>query len=311
MGLNLKNYSFEDSAAARRRLAWLRNPRVFMRVKTLFLKAMAVLVLAAPACAQFIGYTTSQSTVQTLFTNQAANGTSVTIRNLGASSHFFTVCNTNFSGTIIIQSSQNGTFSPPNTVAAANYGIQSGAQPPITADSNCHLIQAGGYYPAMRVQVTNVLIGGTTSVFYSGIGGPIAFAPAALSTSGPTSPIACDQHTSQTIAATVAFATVVAGIPNQVIIVCSVTMSFDANTGSGGLIALGTDASASGNPASCTTLAPFISQIHTFTDTTNPIHLLGGAGGLFRVTKSLPLCVSTSAMGANTQLEISFAQITF
>lgn len=307
--MGIKNYSFQDQNSPRRRQTWQGFQPHGYCLKLALLIAM-VLAGFVPARGQFIGYNAAQSTSQNLFTNQAANGTSATITNLGQSSHFFTVCNTAFSGTVIIQSSQNGSFSPPNTIAAANYGFSSGAQPPPPTDSNCHLIQAGGYYPTMRVQITNYS-GGTTSVFYSGIGSPIAFAAAALTTIGPTSPIACDQHTSQTIAATVAFATVVAGLPNQVIIVCSVTMSFDANTGAGGLILFGTDSSASGNPASCTTLAPFISRIDTFTDTTNPIHLLGAAGGLYRVPKSLPLCISTSAVGANTQVEVSFAQITF
>lgn len=307
--VTLKNYSFEDAAANGRRSTWLHEGARKHWVKALLLIAI-VLAGLETARAQFIGYTIDQSTSQSLFTNQAANGISAVIKNLGQSSHFFTVCNTGFNGTVIIQSSQNGTFSPPNTVAAANYGFSSGAQPPPPPDSNCHLIQAGGYYPTMRVQITNYAAG-STSIFYSGIGGPIEFAPAALTTIGPTSPIACDQHTSQTIAATVTFATIVAGLPNQVIIVCSVTMSFDANTGAGGLLLFGTDSSASGNPASCTTVAPFISRIDTFTDTTNPIHLLGGAGGLYRVPKSLPLCISTSAVGANTQVEVSFAQITF
>lgn len=307
--IELKKYSFADQSSDGQRTRLHEVARKHW-VKTLLQIVIALAGFTASASAQFIGYNAAQSTSQNLFTNQAANAISRTITNLGQSSHFFTVCNVGFQGTVIIQSSQNGTFSPPNTIASANYGFASGAQPPPPPDSNCHLIQAGGYYPTMRVQITNYGAG-NTSVFYSGIGSPIAFAPAAFSTIGPTSPIACDQHSSNPIPATVAFATLVAGLPNQVIIVCSITMSFDANTGSGGLLVFGTDSTASGLPASCTTLAPFISQIHTFTDTTNPIHLLGGAGGLFRVSKSLPLCISTSAVGANTQVEVSFAQITF
>lgn len=310
----LKNYSFEDSAAGRRRLSWLHEGARKHWLKSLFLKAM-VLLVSAPASAQFIGYTTSQSTIQTVFNNVTGSPPAVSsvITNLGASAHFFTICNTTFSGTVVIQSSKDGSFNPPNTVAAANYAISSGAQPAPTTDSNCHLIQAGGYYPTLRVTVTAFGggTGGRVSVFYSGIGAPIAFAPAALSSSGPTSPIACDQHTSALIGPTVALATLISGLPGQTIIVCSITMSFDSNTASGGLIVFGTDATASGSPASCTALAPFISQIHTFTDTTNPIHLLGGAGGLWRAPPSLPVCINTASVGADTQVELSFAQITF
>lgn len=259
--------------------------------------------------AQFIGYVTSQSVSQNLFTTHTGTGISATITNLGQSSHFFTVCNSQFVGTVVVQSSKDGSFNPPNTVAAANYNI---------SDSNCHVIQAGGYYPTMRVQITQSTTG-STSIFYSGIGGPVAPAPAAISTIGPTSPVACDETAGPSqLAASTSGVTLVTGLVGQSIIVCSITFSFDSSTTGGGPLGVMKFGSPAPTPSplggSCTLGTDFGNPMHTI-DITNQtpqtLHFLGGAGGLFRLAAGQPLCLTVGPIGANTTVQVSFAQITF
>lgn len=270
--------------------------------------AIALLLLCAPAAAQFIGYNAAQSTSQTLFTNQAANGASRTITNLGQSSHFVTVCNFNFVGTVLLESSQNGTFAPPNTVAAANYGLATPGNP----DNFCHLIQAGGFYPTLRVRVANYQ-SGNTSVFYSGIGGPIDFAPPALSTIGPTSPIACDVPVDleNVPPSSTAGIVVVPQIANTTVIVCSVTVSFGSNTTSGEIILGGGSAGGGIGTSPCALVRDVFTIFIPNGSPEQPLHFVGGVGGLFRLRPGETLCITTGNIGAITILDASFAQITF
>lgn len=295
--------------------------------------AIALLLSWPPlAAAQFIGYTTAQSTVQTLFSNQSGNATSVIITNLGQSSHFVTVCNQAFAGTVILESSKDGTFNPPNTMAAANYSLAAGASTlssaispkrkkakdddgappappaPRSVDSSCHLIQAGGYYPTMRVRITN-WIQGSTSIFYSGIGGPVAPAPAALSTIGPTSPVACDLTTTNPgLASGLPGVNLAQGFPGQTIIVCSLTVSFAGPTTAGAVI-FGADTSG-GSGQTC---PAFVVKFNVAVTAATPqvLHFLGGPGGLFRLAPGNSLCISTGPVGSNTVVNATFAQITF
>lgn len=278
-------------------------------LRTKFLLAIAGLLLSPPGVrAQFIGYTTSQSTAQNVFVNQAANAISATITNLGQSSHFLSICNNLFAGTIILQSSKDGSFNPPSTVAAANFG-QGGP-----LDSNCHLIQAGGYYRTMRVQLTNYSTG-STNVFYSGIGAPIDFAPPALSTIGPTSPINCDLSRAVRIAQSTTGSTIATGFAGQTIIVCSITLSWVGNVTGGGatsLVSFGAQADSPGTGGGCTAVAVDDTFLLSPDNGANPItNMVGGVGGLFRLPPGQPLCVTIGPIGADTLINVSFAQITF
>lgn len=272
-----------------------------------FLLAIALLSWPPLLLGQFIGYNASQSTSQNLFTNQAAIGTSVTITNLGQSSHFITVCNFNFVGTVLLESSQDGSFAPPNTVAAANYGSAEAGNP----DNNCHLIQAGGYYRTMRARVANY-VSGSTSVFYSGIGGPIGFAAPALSTLGPVSPIACDvPGLNQVTASNTNGIVLVHQIAAQVVIVCSITLSFLGNTTAGEIEFGAGNPSGAGTGVPCSGIVRDVYDIFLTAQSPDPQHYLGGLGGLFRLRPGESLCVSTGAIGAITTIDFSFAQITF
>jgi len=260
---------------------------------------VAVYAICALRCeAQFIGYISSQSTAQTVFTAQAANATSSTLANIGQSSHYLTVCNTALNATVSLEASIDGTFASPVTLVSANYG-QTGV-----TDSSCHVLQAGGYYPAVRARVKNYSTG-STNVFYTGIGGPTAPVPSALATIGPSAPMACDLGIGPSSVATGTTSTSIAtGIAGESIIVCSITLSFSAATTTGQVQFV------SGTGATCT--AP--TALYTLNITANTpqiVHLIGPAGGLFRTTAGQTLCIATTTVTAATLIDATFAQISF
>ena len=246
--------------------------------------------------AQFIGYISSQSTAQVVFTNQTANAVSATLSNIGQSSHYLTVCNTALVATVTLEASTDGTFTAPVTLVSGNYQT--------SADTACHVLQAGGYYPAVRARVKNYSTG-STNVFYTGIGGPTAPAPSALATSGPTAPMACDLTSGpSSVAQSITNASLITGIANTSMIVCSLTLSFSAAT-TAGQIQL-----TQGAAGSCA--AP--TALYTLNITANTpqiVHLIGASGGLFRLPAGSSLCITTGAITASTIVATEFAQISF
>lgn len=267
-----------------------------MAVKARWLIIVALYVICALRCqAQFLGYVSTQTTAQNVFTNQAANGVSSTLSNVGQGAHFLTICNSAFVGTVSLESSTDGTFASPNSLASSSYALPAGP-----GDTGCHTLQAGGYFPAVRARVSNYA-SGTTSVSYSSAASPISFAPPALNSNGQTSPIACDlgigpSSINQNTAAT----SLQVGITGQRIYICSITISFSAAT-TAGQIQFTSSAGACAAPAALYTL-------NITANTPQIVHLVGGPGGLFRLPVGSQLCVSTGALTAASLLDMSFAQ---
>ena len=258
-----------------------------------------ILSCALPCSAQFIGYTSSQSTAQSVFTNQSANAVSGTLSNIGQSSHFLTVCNSALNATVSLEASIDGTFASPITIGSANYG-QTGL-----ADSSCHTIQAGGYYPAVRARVKNYLTGSTT-VFYTGIGGPIAPAPAGISTIGPSAPVVCDLPLLPgTISTGLATTSIATGFAGETIVVCGMTLSFSAAPTTGQIQFTG------GTGVSCSS-ATFFWTLNVTATTPQTVFLGGGlAGGLFRLVPGQTLCIATTTITSSFILNATYAQISF
>jgi hypothetical protein len=257
---------------------------------------MAVLGLARCE-AQFLGYTAAQSVAVSAFTNQAANGTSAILTNIGQSAHFLSYCNTNFAGTIALEASPDGTFAAPNTLATATYGQQT------TTDSSCHVLQAGGYYPTVRARVLNY-VGGSTTAFYTAIASPVTFAPAAFASVGPTSPIVCDRSNvvSLTASNSTAIVTVLAGAN---IYICSMTFSFNAATTTGNLSVQEYTTNA------CSVAASNGGTWFAFiTSGTPQLFTVGGDLGsrLRTIVPGHAFCLFTGAITATTELAYSYAQ---
>lgn len=262
-----------------------------MAIRRAFLAA-ALLAFAGVSRAQFIGYVSTQTVAPAqVFTAQAANGSSATLANIGQSAHFLTYCNSGFRGTISLLASPDGTFAAPVTLASASY---------TAADSSCHILQAGGYFPTIRANVSN-FVGGSVNAWYTGTASPIGFAPPAIAGGGPTSPVQCDSTGTQSVTQSTT-AVVVPGVAGQKIYVCQINLSFSAATTAGQLsVGLANDGACTGYTTKWATLI-----------TSSSPQTLPQTGSSFGAFLQLPvgtyLCVNAGAITANTQLSISWAQ---
>ena len=265
--------------------------------KRIALTIVAVLALVLGCQAQFIGYTSSQSSQQTVFLAQAANGVSSILSNIGQSAHFVTVCTTSASLTVSLESSADGTFTAGaiNTIASANYGT--GSAP---LDTGCYTLQGGGYYPTFRVRVSNY-VAGAVSVWYSGIGSPVSFAAAALGTKGATSPIACDTMSGPSLVNPSTLANIEGLVAGQRIYACSITFSFNGAT------TAGTFQFGSAAGGACTSFAA-VYTINITANTPQIVHVVGGPGGLFRLLPGQQLCLQTTTVTASAIVGVSYAQ---
>jgi hypothetical protein len=270
-------------------------------MRRLFAVLCAVLVLAIGASAQFLGYVSTQSVAVNVFSGQAANGASATLENLGQSAHFLSYCNTGFAGQVALEASQDGTFASPITLAQASYGQQG------TTDSACHVLQAGGYYPAVRARVLNYA-GGSVTAFYTALAAPISYAAPAVTSIGPTSPIVCDRSFSVT-AASGATSSLIGNQPGMTFALCAVTFSFNGAVAAGTL-ALQEFGTSAGPGNTCTTsVSPGANwQIFTTANTPQVFSVGGTSGWLKTVSPNHVICVVAGTITASVQVTYTYAQ---
>jgi hypothetical protein len=242
--------------------------------------------------AQFLGYTSLQTTQQNVFTGQAANGSSATLTNIGQSSHFLTVCPSSFQGSINLVASQDGTFAAPIALVAANYDTNS-------STSVCRVLQAGGYYPTLRVTVTNY-VSGSVNAFYTGIAGPITVNPAAANSLGPSTPPQCDKTTVLTIPQNQATTTlIVPGSSSQKLYVCSITFTFNAATTAGTIIIT------AGTGATCAIPAVGFENLF-ITANTPQLFQLTYPNGRTVLGTGMQMCIVTTAITASFNIGVSY-----
>jgi hypothetical protein len=252
---------------------------------------LTLALLASGAHAQFLGYVSDQSTTQIVFTAQAANGASSTFNNIGQSAHLLLYCNSSFSGTISLEASPDGTFSTPIGMAAANWGQNS------VTDSQCHVLQAGGYYQTVRARITNY-VAGSVNAWYTSVGGPIAPIPAAMNSNGPASPVQCDQSTFLGLAPSTGNTQVIAvGPTGQSIYVCGGTFSLATGTPTDGSVQL-----LWGTGSTCTSSTNlFLAKIEANTPQIFPLNVS------FKVPTGKTLCMLTQANGVTVFLSLAYA----
>lgn len=265
-----------------------------------WLLILALYVVCALRCeAQFLGYVSSQTIAPAqVFTAQAADGVTGTLVNLGQSAHFLTYCTTGFGGTIGLESSPDGTFATPVTLASASYGQNS------VVDTGCHVLQAGGYFQAVRARVKN-FSAGSVSAWYTATAAPISFAPAALTSNGPSSPIACDKFSVTQIAQSTNNGFLVGLLNSAVkIYICQMTISFSAATTTGAITV------GDGNAGACTTFSGVANWQLLVTATTPQTLTFGGPLGTFTGTLNAGRClmVTTGAITASATINVSYAQ---
>jgi hypothetical protein len=125
-----------------------------------FILAIAAAMLAVPASAQFIGYTSPQGVIATPFTGVTTPQTSLPIINEGQTVHFLTYTNA-AAGTFGIQLRLEGSYDNATYIPISDDGTDSGGGE----------ILAVGYYPYVRANLVacSGCSGGGLTVRYSGI----------------------------------------------------------------------------------------------------------------------------------------------
>jgi hypothetical protein len=205
--------------------------KLFAWLCVAFMVLALVFTLGATAHCQTAGTVGVLTGNITVFTNQATSASSGGIWQCGSStpiqcpvlpdkgfaSNTLSFCNSAFVGSIDLEWEPSGasTFVP----------LQVAVYP--TADSLCHSLTVGSYFPNMRSTVTRTA--GSVTAYYTASASPISpFAPA-IGTNGSTSPISCDMPTS--IAAPNSATTWLAISPafsGDKVILCNWTISFAA-----------------------------------------------------------------------------------
>ena len=125
-----------------------------------------LLFLGTPsASAQFLGYTSPQTTQETLFDDVAVTGPSANVRNLGQSVHYLTYL---ASGTVTRLSIELQACSGPilTTCAPAGAGWIRISETATNAAQGA--VFASGYFPLIRANITTLDGGGAVTAEYSG-----------------------------------------------------------------------------------------------------------------------------------------------
>jgi hypothetical protein len=255
---------------------------------------LAIALLVPAASAQFLGYVATQSTGQAAFTNAAANGPSSTFTNVGQSAHFLTVCpSSTFSGTIVLEESQDGTFASPTTLAQATYSA-------VNAGAPCRVLQAGGYYPTVRAHIFGYTAG-TVSAFYTGIAGPISAFPPAANSTGPATPPQCDQGITTVMApsTTNTLAVGVGGGQTGHVYICSITLSASGAYSAANPAIVITAYSTAG---SCSGGSNALESMQTTASTPQLVQLTYPNGRQSGAT----VCLTTLAIGATVDITINY-----
>src|SRR5580704_1565338 len=172
-----------------------------------------------------LGYTSQQTVSATVFTSQAANGNSATFNNIGQSAHFLAYCTSAFVGNLQLAASPSGTYTE---------GILLGVVSYVNPNTGCHVMQAGGYFAAVRAQIVGYSAG-SISAWYTGIASPIGFTPFAINSVGQTTPVICDQNATANVANS-GTSVIVTGIVARPVVICAGMFSFAAAITAGGTI---------------------------------------------------------------------------
>jgi hypothetical protein len=232
-----------------------------------------------------------------VFTNQATATTFVIPQNIGAGSHYLQYCFNNATTGLQIwaESSPDG---------LANWSAISpiGGLSTLNPNSNCNLLFAGGYYPAVRIKLGTITgVGATVSAWYSSAFGPISPVFPAYNSSGPTVPTACDSTVTRTLANN-STSILVSGLGHGAIRVCSVVISYDATPTQTGTVSLFSD----GDLDNCAAQTNLYHK--NFTGSPVPVIWGSGMGAVSTAPLAFDFCGTTAGVGANTQITVSYAK---
>jgi hypothetical protein len=239
---------------------------------------------------------TPQSATGVMVVTQPTNpGAPTLLPNIGQSAHNLAFCTTGGSF-LAIQVQLEASFDAITWFPIGNVGNSAG----------CSIIQAGGYFNNMRVNVVQFsFIGGsrTISAWYSGTAGPIALNPAAAQESfSIAQPITqCDQTILNSIA-NAGTALIAAPLTARGLVeLCAYGFSFNGATAAGSVLI------ETGTGANCSVGTVVLANIFTTASTPQVLFFGSGSGTLVRNNPGNGLCVVNNS-GATLEFEASSAQ---
>jgi hypothetical protein len=195
----------------------------FTFVRRLIFAFLLIVLGASVSHAQNAGNVGIYTKEVAVFTAQATTSSSAVFPDFGFGANFLSYCNTSFTGTIDLE------WKPPGT---ASFIVLSQASYN-TADSACHVLQLGGYFPNLRSTLTHNT--GSVSAWYTASAAPLSYAPPSLGSNGTTSPITCDQNAIVNVA-TATNAQLISPInTGDTLVICGLTVSFNGSTSAGQL----------------------------------------------------------------------------
>lgn len=239
------------------------------------------------------------SLMKPVFSSQAANGCSAILKDIGQGSNgvFYNTAG-GFIGTIDAEWSPTGSapfFPITQAVFLPNGDSYTGRQ-----------LSWGGYYPNVRICVSNYA-GGSLSAWYTSISGPVFGAAPALSSMGNSSPVTCDLSASTNFVngTRVAFVPAQPFTPTDVFYICGVDLSFQGATVAGNVtIGFASD-------GTCTIISTGENILTTantpqYLSVTHPISSKGNVNGHLTVS-NWPCIINNS--GSNVQINMSYASV--
>lgn len=197
---------------------------LFLALCLFFSFAIFQLVPGNRVLAQNAGNVGIQAQMIPVFNAQSSSASSKIFPDIGQGTNLLFYCTTNFIGTIDLE------WTPANSLLGTFYTITQASY--INGDTNCHSLPFGSYFPNMRSTVT--MTNGSISAWYTAVSGPSAFAAPALGSTGPTSPVTCDQTaTSLTVPNGTNAAIVAPQNTGDAVVICGMTLTFSAAPSAG------------------------------------------------------------------------------
>ena len=277
----------------------------FARVIRAAAVAALLIALGSVASAQGSGTVGIQTVNIPVFTSQSttassggywqcssptASGACPVLQDSGFAANFLTFCTSGFVGSINLEWSPSNSVFNFKPLSTATYSV---------ADSSCHTMQVGGYFPNLRSTVT--VTSGSLSAWYTASASPIALFSAGIGSNGPTSPIICD-HATYVGATSGAGATFLVGPINSgdSLIVCGFTVSFNGTTGSGNVeLGFAVNSSCGGT---------FVQTWNSFTTASTPQFLSIPLQQRSNSPNQQNVCI-TNTSGATADVSVSWASV--
>jgi hypothetical protein len=224
-------------------------------------------LIASLSQAQFLGYVGLQTNFTRVVNVGQSPGRTRVNANIGASTHTFTYCVLGGgTATQVVDLQLFVEESPDGSDATFTQISPTYSFPQSSNGNSCGIIQLGGYYSVLAVNIALIDCFGSppvpcttpgvgVSVWYTGTAGPIDVFPPNVNSTGGASGVQCDRSFTLTSVPPGTSTELLVGNPHQAIYVCGGTISFSGATTAGFITLLSADGGAACNPVPITSLA--------------------------------------------------------